>query len=387
MKYRSTTLCLLVLLTLWQAAAHAAPDDTCNGQSFSKTFASGAKWRLCWANQPAEGIVLSQIRYQAPHQPERRVLGQASLSQLETAFDDGSVTPLFLSTEAGFGGNNLQTLTAQDCATGTLHAADGRNVLCETTRDSGYSYKYVTQRQGQLLELASHSQIGARNYSLRWRFYENGTLEPSLGLSGELPIVDATAPDYGWAAMQSGKIATGFTDHALWRLDFDLDTTPANDVVEEITSTPTADRIRKTKAITTLSTETGRSFDPEIKRFWRVRDGVLTNGSVGQLSYELVPNRYDHSRANSSNADWLAHDVFFTRYNTCEQHAANNSTTDCGANVSQFANGESLDQQDVVMWYKQSYHHLPRSEDSNRIGTVWSSFQLLPRDWHATNPF
>ncbi|OQW97722.1 MAG: hypothetical protein BWK73_53900 [Thiothrix lacustris] len=136
MKYRSTTLCLLVLLTLWQAAAHAAPDDTCNGQSFSKTFASGAKWRLCWANQPAEGIVLSQIRYQAPHQPERRVLGQASLSQLETAFDDGSVTPLFLSTEAGFGGNNLQTLTAQDCATGTLHAADGRNVLCETTRDS-----------------------------------------------------------------------------------------------------------------------------------------------------------------------------------------------------------------------------------------------------------
>lgn len=385
MQYRNTLLAL-GLLAMWQTPAFAAPSATCNGQQISKTFASGASWNMCWTTRQAEGVVLSQVAYKAPGYAQRRVLGEAALSQLETALDDGSVTPLFLTTEAGFGGSNLQTLTAQDCANGTLYASSGRNVLCATTRDHGYLYKYTTQRQGQLFELASHSQIGARNYAVRWRFYENGTIEPSVGLSGELPVVNASDSRYGWPAMASGKIATGFTDHALWRLDFDLDTTNSNDVVEEITSTPSADRLRKTKTITTYSLETGRSFDPETKRFWRVRDGIQSNGP-GYISYELVPSRYDQSRANSSNESWLAQDVFFTRYNACEMHAANNPTSNCGGNVSQFTNNESIYQQDVVVWYKQSYHHLPRSEDSNRISTVWSSFQLLPRDWHSQNPF
>lgn len=386
MRYRHTllTLCLLVW---WHVPVNAAPTSTCNGQTLSKTFASGASWNLCWTTRQAEGVVLSQISYKAPAHAQRRVLGEASLSQLETALDDGSVTPLFLTTEAGLGGTNLQTLPASACPGGTLHASGGRNVLCATTRDHGYHYKYTSQRQGQLWELASQSQIGARNYTLRWRFYENGTIEPALGLSGELPIVNASNSQYGWPAMASGNIATGFTDHALWRLDFDIDTTHANDMVEEITSTPSSDRLRKTKAITTVGTETGRTFDPETKRFWRVRDGILNNGAVGNLSYELVPTRYDQSRANSANEAWLAQDVFFTRYNACEKYAANNPTSGCTGNVSQFVNGENLNQQDVVVWYKQSYHHLPRSEDSNRIGTVWSSFQLLPRDWHSQNPF
>lgn len=382
------SLWLLGLITLWGNLANAAPVSVCNGQALSKTFASGASWKLCWAVRQAEGVVLSQVNYQAPNHAARRVLGEAALSQVETAFDDGSVAPLWLSTEAGFGGNNLQTLTAQDCSGGTLHSENGRNVLCSVTRSHGYLYKYVSQRQGEYWELSSHAQIGARNYSVRWRFYENGTIEPALGLSGELPVVDASNAQHGWAAMQSGKTATGFTDHALWRLDFDLDTTHANDVVEEISSIPSSDRLRKSKSVTVLSQESGRTFDPETKRFWRVRDAVLSNGAVGQLSYELIPNRYDHSRTNSSNSAWLAQDVFVTRYNACERHAVHNPTTGgCGAHVSQFVNGESLNQQDIVLWYKQSYHHLPRSEDSNRIATVWSSFQLLPRDWHATNPF
>jgi primary-amine oxidase len=80
--------------------------------------------------------------------------------------------------------------------------------------------------------------------------------------------------------------------------------------------------------------------------------------------------------------------VFFTRYKDCEKQAARNTTANgCASDVSQFVNNESINSQDVVVWYKQSYHHLPRSEDSNRIATQWSSFQLLPRDWHARNPF
>lgn len=388
MKYQNKmSLLLFPLLLAGQQTLSAAPTNTCDGQTLNKTFPSGAKWNLCWKVRPAEGLTLSQVSYQAPNHTARRVLGEASLSQLETTLDDGSISPLFLTTEAGLGGNNTTPLNNQDCTNGTLHSQDGRNVMCELTRDNGYFYKYTTQRQTQFWELTSQSQIGPRSYSIRWRLHENGTVEPAIGLSGELPIVDGEQSDYGWPAMASGKIATGFTDHALWRLDFDIGDTANNDVVEEISSIPSSSRLRKTKTINNLDTETGRTFDPETKRFWRIRDASQSNGGIGKISYELVPSRYDSSRANSANEAWLTQDVYFTRYKSCEKHAAKNPTTSCSADVSKFVNQENIKQQDIVVWYKQSYHHLPRSEDSNRIATTWSSFQLLPRDWHPKNPF
>ena len=171
-------------------------------------------------------------------------------------------------------------------------------------------------------------------------------------------------------------------------MDFDLDTTNGNDVIEEFNSTPSVDRLTKVKSMTVLGTETSRLQNPETKRWWRVRDSTTTNGGVGTISYEIVPNDYDQSRANSNNQAWLAADIFFTRYKDCEKQAARNAPANgCASDVSQFVNNEAINSQDVVVWYKQSYHHLPRSEDSNRIATQWSSFQLLPRDWHARNPF
>ena len=374
------------LLMAWQPFAHAAVATNCTGQQINKTFASGASWNLCWTVRPAEGVVLSQVSYKAPNQAARRVLGEASLSQLQVDADDAATAPAFINTDKGLG-NTLLTLTNADCTGGTLYASNGRNVLCGVVRSHGYLYKYTTQRQGQFWDLASQSQVGSRNYSVRWRLYENGTIEPSLGVSGQLPVVNATVAQYGWPAMATGKVATGFTAHALWRLDFDLDTTNGNDVIEEFNSTPSADRLTKVKSMTVLGTETARLQNIETKRWWRVRDSLIGNGGVGTISYEIVPNDYDQSRANSNNQTWLASDVFFTRYKDCEKQAARNAITNgCASDVSQFVNNESINSQDVVVWYKQSYHHLPRSEDSNRIATQWSSFQLLPRDWHARNP-
>lgn len=374
------------LFALSQGVASASPDTTCQGEKLRKSFASGALWEFCWTIKPREGLVLTQVHYQAPGGYYRRVLGEASLSQIEAVFDDGAVDPVFVTTQFGLG-TKIQVQTARSCPEGTLRAFLGRNVLCTATRQAGYLYKFTTQRQTERFDISTSSQIGPRNYTVRWSFYENGTLEPAVGLSGILPAVGESAAQYGWPVAANGDIGSSFLDHYLWRLDFDIDGTANNDVIEEINSTPTADRLRKTKSVEVLPLEVARSLNPETKRFWRVRDGDAMNGGVGYVSYELVSSHYDQSRANSRNESWLSNDVYFTAYDACERQAAKNAVAGCGSNTSQFLNQQNLNFQDVVLWYKQSNHYLPRSEDSNRLGIRWSSFKLLPRDWNAQNPF
>lgn len=386
MKYLIPSMTFISLMA-WQNLAMAAPNATCQGEALKKTFASGAVWEFCWTIKDQEGLVLSQVHYQAPGTTYRRVLGEASLSQIEAEFDDGAIDPKFVTTQLGLGGNNMLAQTAQDCPAGELHAWNGRNVLCATTQKAGYLYKYNSQRQTERFDISTSSQIGPRNYSLRWSFYENGTIEPAVGLSGILPAVGESTADYGWPVGANGQIGSSFMDHYLWRLDFDLDDDPSNDLIEEINSTPTPDRLRKTKTLDVLGTETARSLNPETKRFWRVRDGDSRNQAGYFISYELVPSNYDQSRANNRNQAWLANDVYFTTYNACERFAANNPSTNCSENAAQFVSGQSINRQDVVLWYKQNNHYLPRSEDSNRMGIRWSSFKLLPRDWNAQNPF
>lgn len=365
----------------------AAPDTsaTCTeDQKIHKSFPSGATWDLCIDVRKEEGIVLSQVYYQAPGQTARRILGEISLSQLETVQDENLGQPDYLMTQHGLGGDNLLTLQAQDCPGGSIRAIGGRNVLCRRSQGAGYQYKYETQRQGEYFDLISHSYVSPRTYTLRWRLYENGIIEPALGTSGRLSERDAGTTG------STSELTMGFTDHLGWRVDFDLGSDPDDDVVEEITSTPTGDRLRKDIDITRISHETGRLLDPEVKRFWRVRDGDNYNPAGIIPSYELVPLGYNDSRNDVRGQLWLQNDVYFTLYKPCERHMAHNSAASCegNGNAVRFTQSpESIDHADIVVWYKQSYHHLPRSEDTHKINTVWNKFQLLPRDWHPQNPF
>ncbi|MGB1257321.1 MAG: hypothetical protein ACPG51_15735 [Thiolinea sp.] len=376
------------LLLSWHAPATAKPGAECLGNRISKTFESGAVWKFCWKIENHEGLVLTQVHYQAPGNISRRVLGEASLSQIEATFDDGATDAYFISTAAGLGGNNITELTQTDCPSGNLRPFAGKNVLCTRTKKAGYLYKYTVQRQTEVFQISTFSQVGPRNYQTRWSFYENGTIEPAIGLSGILPAVGESSAQYGWPANITGDVATGFTDHYLWRLDFDLDEAHGNERIEEINSVPTVARFKKEKVIKTLQMETGKSLNPDYKTFWRIADGAIANPNIGNISYEIAPKQYDQSQANSNNRSWLEHDLFFTTYKACERHAVDNRTASCGRNVSAFAsNSQNIVGQDIVVWYKQSRHYLPRSEDNNRIATRWNSFQLIPRDWHATNPF
>jgi primary-amine oxidase len=383
-----TTFALIILSSVFGSSVQAAPNNaSCStAQSIQSTLSSGAKWSMCWQARAEEGVVLSNIRYQASGQVERKVLGEMSLSQIQRNYDDGSPTQ-YIVTDSGLGGDNLIALKENDCASGELKSVGRKNVLCQKTQSAGIIYKFATEQAvtGEVLSLTSVSQVGNHSYIQEWLFHENGTIQPKIGISGMLDKIGDDAR-YGSPIQADGTVGIGFVDNYFWRLDFDLGGDSGNDVVKQIANNLSVNRETRIKNVTAISTESSRSFSPEVKRTWVIQDSSETNG-FSPISYELVLLNYAQQSSGQNDEPWLSKDVFFTAYNDCERFAVKNPTTNgCGADVSEFVSGDSLNSADVVAWNRLSYHHLPRDEDDNLIGTQWSQFKLLPRDWHTRNP-
>ena len=109
-------------------------------------------------------------------------------------------------------------------------------------------------------------KINYRELILRWTFLENGTIESGVGLTGQFTKTTSDSAA-GWQVTAQNKIATSFVDHYFWRLDFDIASDNGNDVLEQIESIPSADRLTKAKQTQIVSTESAASFNPEDKKF------------------------------------------------------------------------------------------------------------------------
>jgi primary-amine oxidase len=378
---------LLLVLALWPLHHTMAQEGECSAPYFiDATLATGSRWTMCWEERVNEGIVLHDITFTPPGQPQRLVLAEANLAQLHVAYDDNGARFHDLS-DYGLGGGNLDDLTAAECPGGTLLSNNGRNVLCLLTKPRGYAYKYYDQQlQGEALTLFSASGVGAYNYIVQWAFYDSGAIEPMVGASGQLQRYAVADPAHGWP-LDAGNVVYGVahTHNYYWRLDFDL-VDSNNDLVEEIAFTPNGDRSEFTLGLTSLTTEAARPVSPANFRSWRVKDKVVTNGDGHAISYQLEPEPH-HIFHGPAYDPWTQNEFYVTHFNPCERWASHNPTSGgCGNNLSNFVNGENVDGTDGVVWYGHSFHHLPQDEDETYMHTHWSSFVMRPRDWTATNP-
>lgn len=387
---------VLVLVTLlasttavWQKQLTAAsPAVECGSlHELSYTMRNGSLWEMCWEVKEQEGIVLSNITYTppAPFNTPRLVLKQASLGQIHVAYDSGSPRYNFVSDE-GLGGDNLLDLAPADCPDGNLLTDNAKDVVCLAERARGYVYKQASASvhpQGTQLNFTSISRPGS-TYLVDWIFVDDGAILPAVGLTGELSELDTTA-EHGWPIGPGNtNYAESSTHNYFWRLDFDI-AGSTNDFVETMEFTNSGSAARPVSR-TTLTTEGGLLYNPLLSRSWRVVDSVLTNTDNHQLSYHILPNA-DHIFRGTAAEPFTNFDLYVTKYNACEQFASNNPTAGgCGANLAQFANGESLANQDVVVWVRGTYHHVPRDEDAPYLSTRWSKLTLYPHDMTASNP-
>ncbi len=197
----------------------------------------------------------------------------------------------------------------------------------ETTCDTGVggtpgSFTGVAFEEypGELV-LTTHMSAGWYRYRMKWHFYDDGRIWP----------------EYSFAADSATCTSQTHRHHVYWRFDFDIDGA-GNDAATEYnpfqsTSTP----------ITIEDDRTWGNGTDGI--YWSVNDTQTGNG------YQIIPSAADlllpidpFSKA----------DAYILRYSASE---IDDGSSGCAINFDSEMNGQSVDGQDLVFWYRSSASH------------------------------
>jgi hypothetical protein len=211
---------------------------------------------------------------------------------------------------------------------------------------TGVAAEKLTDR----LILTTQFEAGWYRYTMKWRFYLDGRIEPL----------------FGFAAINSSCLAFGHRHHAYWRFDFDIDT-PSPAVVTEDAKPSASERPPVVDPPVILTSETKR-LNTAAGLSWSI-----TNSTTGR-GYLVVPG----PEVASLPADAFAvGDAWFLKYKSSELDDTGVPGTSCPINIGGFINGESTSS-DVVMWYRGgAYHAGGDLEDCHLVGPT-----LVPLgDW------
>jgi primary-amine oxidase len=388
------------------AAAAVPPPDPTIVTDVDHTFTVGTRWKFRVYLRNREGLAFGSVHY-GNASSMTKVLDGAHLAQLHVPYLPGS--PRFLDLDFGLGGGNAQTMTADECHHGTLYA---NNRVCIEVEDHGHAWKYGSgagsYRIAETLSVFMSSQIGAYNYINKWVFHDDGSIEPQLGLTGQLQVIQNSAA-YGPYGMRlnpeteaTPRIGIGHMHNAYYYLNFGIDGA-WNDVVARMrhfgTTAPSPSSSCSTWGecskveVTPILTEAAQVFSATGYTTW-VYDKTSKNSDGRSRGYEIAPHISGLWRGMTATTEpWAGHDLWVTSYSQCEKYAVHNQGSFPGGSfcdspstpdhVAAMVNGGNVDGTDLVVWYANRHLHIPRDEDQPRMPIEWMSFHIKPRSFHS----
>ncbi len=389
------------------------------------------KWRFRYAMHPREGLVLYTVNYD-DNGKLRPVLYRASLSEMLVPYGDPDVNwrwrAAFDVGEYGVGRlagslepryDALENAQFFDAAfvddfgkPYTLAKAIG---IYE--RDGGILWKHFdtdlgkneTRRARELVVL-SVATIGNYDYVVSYIFKQDGSLEVELALTGIMLAKGTkdTRADENHAMMSETTghlvakniIAPHHQHFFNFRLDFDVDG-QQNSVTEMNSSAlppgsnnPNLNGFMMRESVLYNEQQAQRLMDMQSSRLWSVANFSVKTALGHHPSYLLIPgaNTLPYLSVDAlarQRGQFINHHFWATRYNPQELYAAGAypNQSKGGEGLPKFAaNNESLENQDIVVWYTLGLTHIPRAEEwdvmpVNRIG-----FKLIPGNFFSRNP-
>ncbi|MEO7442373.1 MAG: hypothetical protein ABIW46_02445 [Acidimicrobiales bacterium] len=234
--------------------------------------------------------------------------------------------------------------TGADVAPGFRLCPSPAKTILDTGSDIGNFLGVGIYVQGLEVVLVSELQAGWYRYVSEWRLHADGTVRPR----------------FGFGATQNSCVCTVHHHHAYWRLDFDL-RTPGHNRVREFNDPP----LSGSSKWHTKRFETQRPRNPARQRRWRVENTV-----TGE-AYDIVPGHDDGVATAAPDWPFPQGDVWLTRYRASE---LDNGVVATGppyeANISNFVNGESIEDSDVVVWYGAHSTHDLATEPPGSFGHI-----------------
>ncbi len=290
----------------------------------------------------ASAIELRDIKYKG-----RSVMKRAHVPILNVEYSDNECGPYrdWQYQEGMFQADGTDVAGApgfRDCGTTPATTA------VETGIDAGNFRGVAVYREGNEVVLVTEMEAGWYRYVHEWRFDLNGTIHPRFGFGG-------TA---------NSCTCFGHTHHVYFRLDFDVDGT-ANQIFElPLGARP--DRVGNR-----IATERKLSRNGSAAKYYRIRGG--------RRSYYLYPGPNDGVADNYAHGDmWFLHWHDGPTNVAAEIDDGHNLFDPTDADLDQFLTGESLLNEDSVVWYHASYTHDPDNEaDGAPTGASHSGPRIL----------
>ena len=204
-------------------------------------------------------------------------------------------------------------------ADGILETTRDPSTIFDSNDDDGNFRGVSVFNKAGVVYVESEMEAGWYRYLSQWRFYPDGTIEPR----------------FGFGAVQDSCTCHLHTHHVYWRLDFDIGPTVNN--VAEVSTGFDWQAIR---------TET-KQYRDQNHQMWRITDPKTGSG------YVVIPGPEDQSAMGDEYGKgdvWIVHarpDELDDSYNYI-------GTT---ANIDAFVQGESVYDEDLVMWYGGHFAH------------------------------
>ncbi|WVQ80316.1 hypothetical protein IAT38_002421 [Cryptococcus sp. DSM 104549] len=335
--------------------------------------------------------------------------------------DPHQATTVFLDRAFGMGQSVKELMVGYDCPSeaiylpATIHTAQGSstrlNAICVFERDSG---KPLSRHTGWLknemgavkgyeLVVRSVSTVGNYDYLFDYTFQLDGTVEIRVSASGYLQGGVWSMDQHPYGHQIRDTTMGSLHDHVInYKVDFDIagvknSLTSAMLEIEEI-ETPWADddwgksfiqqRINRKKIMT--EEESKLEYPKNMEGLYIISNEDELNEWGNPRGYAIHPGASTihltnlHAKRTENNVNWAKHSLAVTQRHDNEPysssmwniHLPGKPTVD----FYKFFNGDSLDQEDLVVWLNLGTHHVPRAEDSPQTLTnaATSSVLLIP---------
>ena len=398
-----------------------------DGPSFelSGNTVSWQKWRFRIGFTQREGLVLHTVTYRDGEE-ERSILHRAALSSMvvpygdprpaqfrKNAFDSGEYGLGYLTNSLELGCDCLGEIRYLDA---TLCDPDGRpytisNAICLHEEDDGILWKhmdfrteYTEVRRSRRLVVSFIATVGNYEYGFYWRFYQDGTIEHDIRLTGILStatVAPGERPPFGQLLNNEGLYGAIHQHFFNYRLDFDLD--GVDNAVYEVDTVcpesggpdnPHGNAHRAVERLLRTESDGQRTADASRDRFWKVVNHGRHNAVGDPTAYRLVPR--------TATLPYWADDAHIApRGAFCSKHlwvTAHDPTELYAAGAYPYQNPEpgglpewtkrnrDIVDTDVVVWYTFGSHHVPRLEDWPVMPVQHVGFKLEPCGFFNRNP-
>lgn len=381
------------------------------------------RWRIHVGFTPREGLVLSQIAYRDGARL-RPIVYRAAMSEMVVPYGDPSPTHFFKNAfDAGENGVGIATVSLTlgcDCLGEIFYfdaavcSASGEpveinNAICMHEEDVGVLWRHVQWRTGEgavrrsrRLVISSFAGIGNYDYGFFWYFYQDGTIEHEVKLTGVLStgaVHVGQQPEHG--VLVAPQLNAMVHQHYFnMRLDFEID--GEHNTVEEVwtESTPpgpgnphrNAFRVARRPLVSELDAQ--RRVDPSTARYWEIVNPHVRHRLGTPVAYRLVPgeNAVPFAQPDAAvrkRAGFINHHLFVTPYRAAERYAAGDYPNQHpgGSGLPEWtAADRSVVDEDIVVWYTFGHHHVPRPEDWPVMPVATIGFKLKPVGFFDNNP-